>query len=349
MIRGEIVLDQIGYGIIGCGFIGELHARVVHSLPNARVAAVCDKSEHVAQQLGKLYGCPSYTNYEEMLQNSAVDAVTIALPSGMHGDATIASALAKKHILCEKPIEINVERAKEMVNVAKQNGVEFGVILQRRFDEPVIALRKIINQGIMGNLLWGASRTLTYRNSEYFANPWRGTWAYDGGGALINQSIHYIDLLLSFFGKVSSVSGKCRTLLHTQIETEDVGVANLEFGNGKIGTVEGSTVCFPGAYAELCLFAEKGTAIIRNDTLMFYELSQGKHKDLDKLLDTKKAMGQGVSQQISEDSHCRQFEDFTKAIIEKRSPLVTGVEALHSLEVIKAIYQSSKEKREIYL
>jgi len=342
-------MEKIGYAVLGCGFIGKLHAGVISRLPNAYLAAVCDVNKTAAAEMGAQYGCKVYNDYRELLRDAAVDAVTVCLPSGMHRDAVIACAREKKHVLCEKPIDISVEHAQEMVAACRQNGVTFGVILQHRFDRSVLALQEAVRQGLMGRLLWGASRTIWYRDAQYFQNPYRGTWQYDGGGALINQSIHYIDLLLNFFGRVKSVSGKCRTLLHHEIEAEDVGVANLEFSNGCLATVEGSTVCYPGLYAELCLFGEKGSAIVRNDHLLFYQLESGKNAALDAVVDVARANAQHLDARISDESHYRQYEDFTQALLEDRQPAVTGADALHGLSVIKAIYTSSDQKREIYL
>jgi UDP-N-acetyl-2-amino-2-deoxyglucuronate dehydrogenase len=221
--------------------------------------------------------------------------------------------------------------------------------MQHRFDEPVLLLQKAIAAGQLGRLLWGAARTIWYRDDQYYANPWRGTWQFDGGGALINQSIHYIDLLISVLGDVQSVSAKCRTRLHQQIEVEDVGVANLEFVNGTIGTIEGTTAAYPGLYAELAIFGEKGTVIIRNDQLLFYRLQNGALPSFDVLLQPEKANALHLDATISDASHRRQYQDFIAAIQEDRKPLVSGEDALSSLKVIKAIYQASQEKREIYL
>lgn len=342
-------MEKIGYAVLGCGNIGKLHAGVIVRLPKGRLVAVCDSNRASADALGTLYGCKVYYDMEAMLGDGEVDVVSVCLPSGAHREAVLACAARKKNVLCEKPIDISAPNAREMVEACDAAGVCFGVILQHRFDSAAMALHRAVDEGLMGKLLWGASRTIWYRDEEYFANPWRGTWQFDGGGALINQSIHYIDLLLSFFGPVKSVSGKCRTLCHHQIETEDVGVANLEFANGCIGTVEGSTACYPGLYAELCLFGEKGSAIIRNDHLLFYQLESGRCAALDAVMDVEKANTQHTGPAIPDDSHYRQYEDYTDALLEGRQPKVTGADALHGIEVIKAIYTSSQRKEEVYL
>lgn len=165
----------------------------------------------------------------------------------------------------------------------------------------------------------------------------------------MNQSIHYIDLLLSIMGDVKSVSAKCRTLGHPQIETEDVGLADLEFKNGALGTIEGTTVSYPGLYAELAVFGEKGTVIIRNDHLAFYRFQDGEKPEFEAALNPEAANQLNLSPEIEDTSHRRQYEDFVRAVLTGTDPTVTGEEGIKSLEVIRAIYQSSDEKREIYL
>jgi len=342
-------MKKLGFALIGCGFIGELHAEVIASMPNAKLVAVCNRSSERGELLAKRYNCKYYEDYNDAINDPNVEAVSICLPSGTHHEATLAAARAGKHVMCEKPIDIEVSRAQEMVDVCRENNVRFGVIMQHRFDKPMILLRKAISNGLLGDLLWGCSRTIWYRDDKYFANPWRGTWQYDGGGALINQSVHYIDLLLSVFGDVKSLSGKCRKLLHKQIETEDVGVANIEFKNGTIGTIEGTTVAYPGLYAELNVFGSKGTVCIRNDNLLFYRFKDGENPEFEALLNPIKANVLNQSPAIESDSHARQYEDFIDAVLTGREPIVTGEDALKSLQVIKAIYTSSSEKREIYI
>lgn len=342
-------MKKVAYAILGCGSIGKLHAEVINRLPNGYIAAVCSRKTEITAAMAEKYGCKQYKTYDELLQDEEIDVVAVCLPSGMHYEAVLACAKAKKHIICEKPIDVTVEKGKEMVDACKENGVTFGVILQHRFDKAALALEEVIAEGLFGRLLWGATRTIWFRDDKYYGVGARGTWEADGGGALMIQAIHYIDLMFKYFGKVKSVNGKCRTMRHHNIEVEDVGVANVEFKNGCVGTIEGSTACYPGLYAELCIFGEKGTAIIRNDHLMFYQLDSGKDERLEAVIDMEKAMSQHLDASISDESHYRQYEDFTQAILDGTEPAVTGEKALHSLEVITAIYKSSDEKKEVYL
>lgn len=342
-------MEKLSFGLIGCGFIGGTHAEILSSLPQAELAAVSDLSEEKGVMLAEKYGCGYYKDYEELLRDPKIQAVAICLPSGLHSRIAGKAAEAGKHVMCEKPIDTEVDSAQRMVDACKKNGVKLGVIMQHRFDKPILLLKHAIADGRLGAPLWAASRTLWYRDEAYYSNPWRGTWKGDGGGALINQSIHYIDLLLYFMGDVKSVSAKCRTLFHRQIETEDTGIANLEFESGALGAIEGTTAAYPGLYTELSLFCENGTAAIRNDELLFYRLKSGEDKEFEGLLNPEKANRFNQSPEISDASHRRQYEDFIDSVLSCREPSVTGEEALKSLKVIKSIYRASQEKKEISL
>lgn len=341
-------MKKIGFAVIGCGNIGKLHAKVIASMEHAKLAAVMDVNEAGAKALAEVYQCPWYTNMDDLMNDENVQAVSICLPSGLHAEFTKAAAKAGRHVMCEKPIDIDINSAQEMIDQCKESNVKLSVIMQHRFDEPMLLLKKAIKEGYMGKLLWGASRTIWHRDDEYYANPWRGTWKYDGGGALINQSIHYIDLLLSVLGNPKSVSAKCRTLGHPQIETEDLGVANVEFENGCVGTIEGTTCSYPGLYTELAVFGENGTMIIRNDYLTFYQFKDGAKEEYDAALNPEMANQLHQTPEIDDASHRRQYLDFVDAIISGREPEVTGEDAIKSLKLIRSIYQSSEEKKEIY-
>ena len=340
-------MKMMGFAVAGCGFIGKLHARVINSIEGAKVTAVLDTDVVAARELAEKYDCEYYTDLNQMLKRDDVDAVAICLPSGLHAELAVAAARAGKHIICEKPMDTELDRAQEMIDVCKENNVKLSIIMQHRFDEPMCLLRKAIQEGLMGKLIWGASRTIWYRDDAYYANPWRGTWKYDGGGALMNQSIHYIDLLLSIMGEPKSISAKCRTLRHPQIETEDIGLADLEFESGALGTIEGTTCSYPGLYSELAIFGEKGTVIIRNDYLTFYSFQDGPQPEFEAVLNPEKANQLNQTPDIEDTSHRKQYEDFIAALLEGRDPLVTGEEAIRSLKVIQAAYRSSNEKREI--
>lgn len=342
-------MEGVKFALVGCGAIGKVHAHVINALPNATLSAIVDVNEESGRAVAQQYGCKYYSRYEDMLKAADVDAVSVCVPPVLHSPITIAAAKAKKHVICEKPIEVNLERARAMVDACDENGVKFGVIMQHRFDKPILLLQKAIADGRLGRVLWGSSKTIWYRNENYFANPQRASVKYEGGGALISQAIHYIDLLMCILGDVKSVSGKCRKLLHHQIESEDVGVADIEFMNGAIGTVEGTTAAYPGLFAELCVYGEKGSVIIRNDYLLSYYLVSGPDAEFEALLNPEKANALNTSPAVDETAHSLQYMDFVDAVLTGRQPKVTGEDGLKGLRLVKAIYQSSDEKREIYI
>ncbi|MFI3115441.1 MAG: Gfo/Idh/MocA family oxidoreductase [Clostridia bacterium] len=342
-------MKELRFGVVGCGAIGKLQADVIEQIENAKLVAVCSATEKSAKELATTHSCDWHTDYAEMLEREDIDIVAICTPSGLHYEQTIQAGKAKKHVICEKPIDIEVAKAEEMTRVCKENGVTFSVIFQHRFDGSTVAVRKAIEEGHLGKLLWGSSRSILYRDANYYSTPWRGTWEYDGGGVLINQAIHTIDLLLEFFGPVKSVSAKCRRLLHHEIEAEDTAVASIEFANGCLGSIEASTACYPGIYSELSLFGEKGSVVIKNDKLVYYKLEGGNVSYLDDVLISEEELNAPKGAKIADRSHTTQFKNVVDAILAGKEPLVTGKSATNSLELIKAIYKSSDEKREIYL
>ncbi|MFI3226323.1 MAG: Gfo/Idh/MocA family oxidoreductase [Clostridia bacterium] len=342
-------MKEFGFAIVGCGIIGKLQAEVIDEIDHAKLVAVCSATEKSARTLGEKYGCDWYTDYDEMLARKDVEVVTVCTPSSMHYTQTIAAAKAKKHVICEKPIDIEVEKAREMTRVCHENGVMFSVIFQRRFDDATYAVRRAIKDGLFGKLTWGASRSIIYRDTEYYSEPWRGTWATDGGGVLINQAIHQIDLFLSIFGPVKSVSGKCRRVLHHEIEAEDLGVASIEFTNGAIGTIEASTACYPGIYSEIAIFGEKGSVIIRNNHITYCAFQDGVPDYMQELLTDENSIPAPKGSSQKNDAHARQFKNIIKALLTGTQPEVSGESATNSLELIKAIYTSSAENREVYL
>lgn len=334
-------MSKVRFGLIGCGAIGKIHAHVISQILNAELAIVADRNTLLCTALQSQYGCEICDDYMDILKRDDIDIVTICLPSGLHYQVVKDAAMAGKHIIVEKPMDISLEKADSMIEICNKRGVKLSVIMQHRFDEAVQLLKRTVNSGSLGKLNFGTSRTTWYRDEEYFkAASWRGTWAVDGGGALMNQSIHYIDLLQYIMGPVDAVCGKCDTLQHKMIETEDVGVALIRFKNGAIGTIEGTTLAYPGLNTELNIFGQNGTVCIKNDQLDFYKFKVGEILEFEGLLKN------GVKELIYEDfnyaSHKRQYEDVIDAVINNRQPLVNGEDGKKALEIIKAIYKSSQ-------
>lgn len=340
-------MPNVNFGIIGLGTIGKMHAKVLSNIDGACLRGVADINASAVSEIGKLYNCKGYSDFEEMLEDDNINAVSVCLPSGMHNEAVIKAANANKHVIVEKPLEINIKRAENMIAVCRKKNVKLGVILQHRFDDSIMQLKNAVASGILGDLLFGTAKTIWYRDHEYFSkSTWKGTFDIDGGGALINQSIHYIDLLRYIMGPVEKVCGKCANLYHKSIEVEDTGIALLVFENGALGSIEGTTLAYPGLSSDLNIFGTNGTVCIKNDRLDFYSLKTGHLSEFDAHLSEYCPMPTGASKAEDLDicSHKKQYEDFINSINENRDPLVTGEEGIKSLALIDAIYKSSSKQ-----
>ena len=326
----------MNFGIIGYGTIGKTHAQVIKRLPDAKLTAIATRTPENARMAGEEHGCAFYTDYREMLKRDDVDVVTICTPAVLHLPMALDVAAAGRHCIVEKPIEINAERSERIIEAFDRRGLTLSVIFQHRFDPASRLLKDAIGRGDFGKLHYGAARTIWFRDRDYYrATVWRGAWDGDGGGALMNQAIHSIDLLQYLMGPVEAVCGKYDTLYHREIEAEDIGVALLRFKNGAIGVVEGMTLAWPGLYSEVGVFGQLGSAGIRNDALEHYGFKAGKDPQFEALLEQEK---EDPSKHLS---FVRQYEDVMDAVKRGRPPLVTGQEGLKSVRLIMGIYESS--------
>ena len=326
------------FAIVGCGVIGRIHAHVIQELKDATLAAAVDNNPQKLRAVMDDFHCDGYTDLSEALRRSDIDAVSICVPSGLHGKIAAEAARMGKHVLMEKPIDVSLEAADQTIDVCERHHVKLGVVFQHRFDTAVIALKQAVSAGALGRINFANARTCWYRDNNYYQEGWRGTLKLDGGGALINQSIHYIDLLQYIAGEVESVCGKCDTLLHRSIEGEDIGCAMLRFKSGAIGTIEGTTLAYGDRTTELNLFGETGSVRIENDKTRLFAFQnntppqyQSSHQDTEVLM----------REDVNIVPHKRQYEDFCVAIEQNRAPLVDGLEARKSLAIIQAIYRSS--------
>lgn len=351
---------ELRFALIGCGSISATHAEQIQAIPNARLVAVADIEEDRAKTLASKYNTDFYTDYQEMLQRDDIDIVNLLTPSGMHADMAIDAAKAGKHIITEKPMDISMDKAKAMIKAARDVGVKLSVISQHRFDTATIQVKKEVDAGNFGSMILGECAVNWYRTQEYYdSGEWRGTWALDGGGALMNQSIHTIDLLQYLMGPVESVYARTATLAHERMEVEDVAVATVSFKNGALGTIVGTTSAFPGLSCRLEVFGTKGSAVIENDRLTHhFQKTQdskgewyggGKVENLAKTGLTDSGTGASDPTAIFGGAHRIQIEDMMQAVIEDREPLVNGEEGLKPLEIILAIYESARTGKSVTL
>lgn len=329
------------FGIVGCGVIAPTHARCIAELPGAELSAVCDLIPEKAASLAQQYPADVYTDYEKMFAREDIDVVTVLTPSGLHAEIGIAAARAGKHVIVEKPMDISIERADALIQACRAAGVKLCVISQHRFDPAIVALKQAVVAGRLGQLNFGGSHTKWYRSQAYYdGGDWRGTWALDGGGALINQSIHYVDLLQYIMGPVSELHAYCATRAHERIEVEDLAVASLKFASGALGLLEGSTCAYPGFCARLDIYGSDGSVIIENDAVSQWRMRDGESNPVP--AQETGFIGGTSSKDIWHHSHRRQIGDMIEAIREDRDPLVNGAEGRKPLEIVTGVYESAR-------
>ncbi len=341
-----MITNEIGFGIVSGGMIGKVHAEAISAIPGAKLVAVWSRDETRGQELAAKYQATSYTDYAQFLAHPGLDIVNICSPSGLHLDHGRAAAEAGKHVLVEKPIEINLERADALIAACDNAGVKLGVIFQSRFLPMVRQMKAAIDAGKLGRLILGDAYVKWYRAPEYYADSWHGTMALDGGGALINQAIHTVDLLRWMMGPVESALAMKKALRYPNIEAEDTLVGNLEFANGALGAVVATTSIKPGFKRRLEISGERGTIILDGDAISVWDIEG-------------EASAPGAAEQITDGSsnpaaistegHRRQIEDMLHAVIENREPIINGHEGRKSLEVVAALYEAATERRIVTL
>ena len=344
---------KYGFGIIGCGIVSKFHLEAVLNIENAELIAVCDISEEVARKTAEKYDCINwYTDYKQLLGRDDIDIVTICTPSGLRRDIAILAAQMGKHIIVEKPIEISLEKIDDMLWECEKNKVFISSIFNLRYSEHYRLGKEAISIGRLGKLILGDAYIKWYRSQEYYdSGKWRGTMLLDGGGALMNQSIHFIDLLQWMMGPVKHVFGEIGTLGHCNIDVEDTAVATVKYENGAIGVIEGTTAAYPGIGNRIDIHGENGAIIIEDNIIKLWEFRNQHPIDLKvKELDSKKQIS-GVSDSTNIDGslHQKQIEDILDCISKGKQSLVNGQEARKSVEIIQAIYKSAQLNRMIEL
>ena len=339
-------------GIIGTGLIAGFHARAIQDLPDARVHGFCSVSSGRAAELATEYDCKVYPDYQAMLADPDIDVVTIATASGFHLEPAVAAAQAGKHVICEKPLEVSLERIDAMIAAHEKAGTRLGGIFQNRFTDAMPPLRQAIEQGRFGDLSYAGAYVPWWRPDDYYDGSWHGTWKLDGGGALINQSIHAIDMLCDLMGPVESVSAYTAAIAHPQIETEDTGVAVLRFANGAVGVIYGTTASWPGQLKRVEITGSKGTVIYLEDSFTMWQFAEERDEDAEirrKFGGTDSLGGSSDPGAIKHDNHTRNFAAFLKALDTGEKLALDGTEARKSVALVLAIYQSSRENRPITL
>ena len=336
---------KIGIGIVGSGSIARIHIDALAGVENAHLVAVAGRNPVTSRELAALGGARTEDSVEALVGRADVDAVLIATPSGAHLDPVQAAIQAGKHVLCEKPLEIESARVLSMVEHARKAGVLLGGFFPMRFGAGARAVKQALDEGRFGRLVSLGARVKWWRDAAYYRDSsWRGTWALDGGGALMNQGIHAVDLLQWFGGRPEMVSAFAGTLAHPGIEVEDTLSAILKWESGAMGTITASTACNPGIELSVEISGDAGTVILVNDRIDFWKFKDGFPGNAEMLAGKVSGTDGGASNPtaIACAGHSRQIRDFCNLILGKSGDLIDGREASHAVSIVEAAYRSVK-------
>ncbi|GIW96140.1 MAG: oxidoreductase [Pirellulaceae bacterium] len=344
----------IGFGVIGCGMIAGFHARAIAELRGARLIGGYDAVPAAADRFAQTYNCRAYRELDQLLADPAIQIVTICTPSGAHMEPAVRAAEAGKHVIVEKPLEITLARCDRIIQACQKAGVQLATIFPSRFHAPAQLLKKAIDQGRFGRLTLGDAYVKWFRTQQYYdSGAWRGTWKWDGGGALMNQGIHSVDLLTWFMGPVKEIVAVTDTLAHERIEVEDVAVAALRFANGALGTIEASTAVYPGFLKRIEIHGSEGTAVLEEEDLKVWQFAKSSRRDeqirQEMAHRTKTGGGAADPAAIGHHGHLALFKQFLQALKTGDKPLVDGHEGRRSVEIILAIYKAAETGRAVQL
>jgi UDP-N-acetyl-2-amino-2-deoxyglucuronate dehydrogenase len=342
-------------GIIGAGAIGPSHAHAMQDIPQVELVAVCDRDESRAAAIAGEYSVTPYTDLAQMLE--VVDAATLCVPSGLHLEPALQVVQAGRHLLVEKPLEITTQRIDRIIEAAAlQPQVKLGGVFQTRYMPVVAQLKPLVAEGLLGEIYSGSAYIKRYRTQDYYdSGGWRGTWKIDGGGCLMNQGIHLVDLLLWFCGDVDQVMALTSSV-GRQIEVETQVQALLKFGSGATGVIEATTLAYPELPQYLELYGSRGTLAFTGDKVLRLDLMDPTPEESqarDEILQLGEARAAEKARQRQDAvagaavphvdmGHGPVIEDFVSAILEDRPPMVDGHEARRSVELITAIYESGR-------
>jgi len=327
-------------GLIGAGSISRTHGRAASELPDVRVAAVFGSNPEKTRALAAEHGATAYDSLDAFLAHRPMEAVLIGSPSGVHAEQAIAAARKGLHVLCEKPLDITTERVDALLAETDRAGVKLGVMFQDRTKPDLRRLKALAESGGLGRLLLASARVRWWRPPDYYAgSKWRGTWALDGGGALMNQGVHTVDLLLWLMGDVKRVQARTATGLH-KIEVEDTAVAVLEFASGAVGVLEATTAAYPGYPRRVELTGSEGTVVVEHDRVVAADL----RAPVDGLASgTGDANASASTHLVSDASgHRALVEDFLRAVETGGRPVCDGREGRRSVALVRAIYESAR-------
>jgi UDP-N-acetyl-2-amino-2-deoxyglucuronate dehydrogenase len=357
-------MRRVRTAIIGCGKVGQTHAQALSKLGDSEFVAVCDSQLARAQAFADQYHVQPFDSVPDMLKQAKVEAVTICTPHPLHEEPCLQAAQAGAHVLLEKPMASSLDSCDRMLEAAAKYNIKLGVVSQRRLFEPVQRMKAAIDAGKIGRPILGTFAMFSWRDQAYYeSDPWRGKWATEGGGVLVNQSPHQLDLLQWFMGEIDEISGYWANLNHPYVEVEDTAVAIIRFKSGALGSVVTSLSQQPGIHTKVHIHGASGASVgVQTDTGASFvagvtKIAEPPFNDLwtipgeeHKLAEFAAADRQHF-QQIDATTHYHslQIQDFLQAILNDRQPMVTGEQGRIVVEMFTAIYRSNELGRPIKL
>ena len=337
------------FGIIGSGMIAKVHAKAIEAMDGGELHSVFNHRLDGARKLAEAHGVRAFDDLDAFLTDPALEAVTVCTPSGAHYEPALAALRAGRHVIVEKPLEVTTAKVDALMAAARESGKTLASVLNRRFTPAMDLFRKAVAEGRFGRITSASCHVKWFRDQAYYDSaPWRGTWALDGGGALMNQAIHAIDALLLLAGPVKSVSATTACLAHEGIEVEDIGAAVVEFESGARGVIEGSTCCWSstGHPVRIQLCGTDGSVFLADESFEVWDFRTPVDNEDSLAADLMKGAGGGLGANnpaaIGFLQHQRNFEDFVAAIREGREPFTSARSARPAVAVIEAIYQSAR-------
>ncbi len=345
---------HFGFGIVGTGMISNFHAKAIAEIENASLVGVYGSNKNKTAALAWKHNCIAFDTLDELVSRPEIDIVCVCTPSGVHMEPAIKSIEAGKHCLVEKPLEVTLERCDRIIEAASAAGVKVGVIFPSRFYEASRQLKRALDEKRFGELVLGDAYIKWSRSKEYYqSGKWRGTWKYDGGGALMNQGIHSVDLLQWYMGPAESVQSVSANIRHKDIEVEDTIVSTIRFQNGALGTIECSTAVFPGSLKRVEIMGTEGTVILEEDQFISWQFEHANSEDdvIKNAMQNNTVSHGGASNlaDIRFVGHQKQIEDMMKSIETGDAPFVDGNEGRKSVEIILAIYESARSGKAVKL
>lgn len=342
-----------GFAILGTGLISKFHARAIRDIAGARLIAVCSREKMRALAFAAEFACEAYDNLDAMLAHPGVDILVIATPSGLHMESAVSAARAGKHVLCEKPLDVTLDRVDSMIKAHRDAGTRLGCTFQLRYTPALTPIREALHEGRFGTVTYAGAYVPWWRTNEYYVDSaWHGTQKLDGGGALMNQSIHMIDLLCDLMPPVESVAGHIASIGHPGIETEDAATVSLRFKGGALGIIYGSTASWPGQAKRLEITGTHGTVVLEDEHLAVFEFRDKRSGDstiLQRYGNGGSAHGVCDPSAMTHALHTACFGDFIDALKQGRTFSISGEAARRPVEIIQAIYASSRSGRSITL